>query len=156
MISLEGIDKSFGKNHVLQGVNLTVDTGEVVSIIGASGSGKSTFLRTINFLEPADSGIITLDDIRVDTKKAEKKDILALCRNTAMVFQSYNLFRHRTALENVMEALTVVQGKSRAEARAIAEAPVGTGGTVGSAELLSSSAVRRTAAACGDCQSFGY
>lgn len=122
MINLEGIYKSFGKNHVLQGVDLTVDTGEVVSIIGASGSGKSTFLRTINFLEPADSGIITLDDIRVDAKKADKKDILALCRNTAMVFQSYNLFRHRTALENVMEALTVVQGKSPAEAKEIAEA----------------------------------
>lgn len=122
MISLKGIEKSFGRNHVLQGVDLTVDTGEVVSIIGASGSGKSTFLRTINFLEPADSGIITLDDICVDTKKADKKDILALCRNTAMVFQSYNLFRYRTALENVMEALTVVQGKSQAEAKEIAEA----------------------------------
>ena len=69
MISLKGIEKSFGRNHVLQGVDLTVDTGEVVSIIGASGSGKSTFLRTINFLEPADSGIITLDDICVDTRK---------------------------------------------------------------------------------------
>ena len=122
MIRLEKIEKSFGSNHVLRGVDLTVQTGEVVSIIGASGSGKSTFLRTINFLEPADSGVITLDEIQVDAQKATKKEILQLCRNTAMVFQSYNLFQHRTALENVMEALTVVQGKSKEEARQIAQA----------------------------------
>ena len=121
MIKLEGIEKSFGNNHVLRGVDLTVNTGEVVSIIGASGSGKSTFLRTINFLEKADAGKITLDDICVDAANADKKDILALCRNTAMVFQSYNLFQHRTALENVMEALTIVQKKPVQEARAIAE-----------------------------------
>ena len=121
MIKLEGIEKSFGNNHVLRGVDLTVNTGEVVSIIGASGSGKSTFLRTINFLERADAGKITLDDICVDAANADKKDILALCRNTAMVFQSYNLFQHRTALENVMEALTIVQKKPVQEARAIAE-----------------------------------
>ena len=122
MIRLEKIEKSFGSNHVLRGVDLTVQTGEVVSIIGASGSGKSTFLRTINFLEPADSGVITLDEIQVDAQKATKKEILQLCRNTAMVFQSYNLFQHRTALENVMEALTVVQGKPKEEARQIAQA----------------------------------
>lgn len=121
MIKLEGIEKSFGNNHVLRGVDLTVNTGEVVSIIGASGSGKSTFLRTINFLERADAGKITLDDICVDAANADKKDILTLCRNTAMVFQSYNLFQHRTALENVMEALTIVQKKPVQEARAIAE-----------------------------------
>ena len=122
MIRLEKIEKSFGSNHVLRGVDLTVQSGEVVSIIGASGSGKSTFLRTINFLEPADSGVITLDEIQVDAQKATKKEILQLCRNTAMVFQSYNLFQHRTALENVMEALTVVQGKPKEEARQIAQA----------------------------------
>ncbi len=122
MIRLEKIEKSFGSNHVLRGVDLTVQTGEVVSIIGASGSGKSTFLRTINFLESADSGVITLDEIQVDAQKATKKEILQLCRNTAMVFQSYNLFQHRTALENVMEALTVVQGKPKEEARQIAQA----------------------------------
>ncbi len=121
MIKLEKMDKSFGKNHVLRGVDLTVETGQVVSIIGSSGSGKSTCLRTINFLEPADSGIITLDEIRVDTSHATKADILTLRRNTAMVFQSYNLFRHRTALENVMEGLVIVQGKSEAEAKEIAE-----------------------------------
>lgn len=120
MIQLRNIHKSFGNHHVLRGVNLTVQDGEVVSIIGASGSGKSTFLRTINFLEPADEGEIILNDLSVDAAKASKEDILKLRRNTAMVFQSYNLLRHRTALENVMEALVVVQKKSKQEAREIA------------------------------------
>ena len=66
MIQLRNIHKSFGNHHVLRGVNLTVQDGEVVSIIGASGSGKSTFLRTINFLEPADEGEIILNDLSVD------------------------------------------------------------------------------------------
>lgn len=120
MIELQGIKKSFGRNQVLKGVDLRVETGQVVSIIGASGSGKSTFLRTINFLEQADSGIITLDDLRVDTAHAKRDEVLQLCRNTAMVFQSYNLFKHRTALENVMEALVYVQGKSPKEAKELA------------------------------------
>ena len=120
MIKMEKIEKSFGSNHVLRGVDLTVETGEVVSIIGASGSGKSTFLRSINFLEPADSGIIRLNDMTVDTRHATKQEILNLRRNTAMVFQSYNLFKHRTALENVMEGLTVVRGLPAAEAKEIA------------------------------------
>ena len=120
MIQLRNIHKSFGENHVLQGVDLEVQDGEVVSIIGASGSGKSTFLRTINFLEPADEGEIILDDIRVDAARASKADILNLRRCTAMVFQSYNLLKHRTALENVMEALVVVQKKDRKEAEEIA------------------------------------
>ncbi len=120
MIQLRNIHKSFGNHHVLRGVNLTVQDGEVVSIIGASGSGKSTFLRTINFLEPADEGEIILNDLSVDAAKASKEDILKLRRNTAMVFQSYNLLRHHTALENVMEALVVVQKKSKQEAREIA------------------------------------
>ena len=117
---MEKIEKSFGSNHVLRGVDLTVETGEVVSIIGASGSGKSTFLRSINFLEPADSGIIRLNDMTVDTRHATRQEILNLRRNTAMVFQSYNLFKHRTALENVMEGLTVVRGLPAAEAKEIA------------------------------------
>ena len=120
MIQLRNIHKSFGDNHVLRGVDLEVNDGEVVSIIGASGSGKSTFLRTINFLEPADEGEITLDDIRVDAAHASKADILSICRSTAMVFQSYNLLRHRTALENVMEALVVVQKMDKKKARQIA------------------------------------
>ena len=148
MIKMEKIEKSFGNNHVLRGVDLTVETGEVVSIIGASGSGKSTFLRSINFLEPADSGLITLNDMTVDTRHATKQEILSLRRNTAMVFQSYNLFKHRTALENVMEGLTVVRGRSAAEAKEIAEEQLRRVGLAGPHEPLSAPALRRSAAAC--------
>lgn len=120
MIETRNIHKSFGENHVLRGISLTVRDGEVFSIIGSSGSGKSTFLRAINFLERADAGEIILDDIHVDAASATKADVLKLRRNTAMVFQSYNLLRHRTALENVMEALVVVQKMGEAQAREIA------------------------------------
>ena len=103
-------------------MNCRVETGEVVVILGASGSGKSTFLRTLNFLERAESGTLILDDLKLDMKKVHNKDILRVRRETAMVFQSYNLFRHKTALENVMEALVVVKKMPKDEARKIAEA----------------------------------
>ena len=89
-------------------------------IIGPSGSGKTTLLRCIDFLERADSGRLTLGDITVDLEKCHKKDILAIRRKCAFVFQNYGLFQNKTALENVMEGLTVVQKKSREEARRIA------------------------------------
>ena len=131
---------------MLQGVDLEVQDGEVVSIIGASGSGKSTFLRTINFLEPADEGEIILDDIRVDAARASEADIPNLRRCTAMVFQSYNLLKHRTALENVMEALVVVQKKDRKEAEEIALEELNRVGSGRPYGVLSPPAVRRTAA----------
>ncbi|OAA83948.1 amino acid ABC transporter ATP-binding protein [Clostridium ljungdahlii] len=121
MFKVERIKKSYGNNQVLKDVSMSVESGEVVGVIGASGSGKSTLLRTFNFLERADSGIITLDDFSVDVEKATKQDILKIRRNTAMVFQSYNLLKHRTAIENVMEALIVVQKMDKKEAREIAE-----------------------------------
>lgn len=117
MIEVQNWHKSFGKNHVLRGVNCRVETGEVVVILGASGSGKSTFLRTLNFLERADEGTLILDDMTLDMKSVRQRDILAVRRETAMVFQSYNLFRHKTALENVMEALVVVKKIPKEEAR---------------------------------------
>jgi ABC-type polar amino acid transport system ATPase subunit len=120
MIQVENWHKSFGKNHVLKGINLRIETGDAVVMVGASGSGKSTFLRTLNFLERAEEGILTLDDMRLDMKNVHNKDILAVRRNTAMVFQSYNLFRHKTALENVMEALVIVKKMPKEEAEAIA------------------------------------
>ena len=120
MFKAQGIKKSFGANRVLENVSLCVESGKVLSIIGASGSGKSTLLRTFNFLERADEGILTLDDISVDVQKAKKEDILKIRKNTAMVFQSYNLLKHRTALENVMEALVVVQKMDKKAAREIA------------------------------------
>ena len=86
MIEVKNWKKSFGSNQVIKGVDYRVETGDVVAIIGASGSGKSTFLRTLNFLEKAEEGILTLDDITLDMSgKISKKDILNVRRNTAMV-----------------------------------------------------------------------
>lgn len=117
MIEVKNLHKSFGENHVLKGIDLAVKTAEVITIIGSSGSGKSTFLRTLNFLDSASSGEIDLDDIHIDVSKAKKSDILNIRRNTAMVFQGYNLFKNRTALENVMEALVIVQKKDKKKAK---------------------------------------
>ncbi|MEF3304433.1 amino acid ABC transporter ATP-binding protein [Paenibacillus sp. GYB003] len=117
MIALSNITKSFGRNQVLKGIDLTVRKGEVVAILGPSGSGKTTLLRCLNYLEKPDEGIISVGDFSVDCKRAGKKDILRLRRKTAMVFQQYNLFKHMTALENVMEGLVVVKKLARGEAR---------------------------------------
>ncbi len=120
MIEVKNWHKSYGKNHVIRGIDWRVETGDVDVIIGASGSGKSTFLRSLNFLERAEKGILTIDDLTLDMEKVSKAEILRVRRETAMVFQSYNLFRHKTALENVMEALVVVQKRSKDEAESIA------------------------------------
>jgi len=117
MIKLTGIAKSFGKNEVLKGIDLTVEKGEVVAILGPSGSGKTTLLRCINYLERPSDGEISIGDSSVQCRKPAKKDIQALRRKTAMVFQQYNLFRHKTALENVMEGLVVVRKVPKEEAR---------------------------------------
>lgn len=121
MIKLEHVKKSFGKQTVLKDVSLEVKNGEVVVILGPSGSGKTTFLRCINFLEKADSGTLEMDELKIDLKKASKKSIWAVRRKTAFVFQNYGLFANKTALQNVMEGLTIVQKKSKEEARKLAE-----------------------------------
>ena len=121
MIELVGVKKSFGKQEVLKDVSVKVDNGEVFVILGPSGSGKTTFLRCINFLERADSGILKFDGKEIDLKRARKREILDVRRHTAFVFQNYGLFAHKTALQNVMEGLTQVQKKSKAEATKIAE-----------------------------------
>ena len=124
MLVVEGIEKTFGDNKVLKGIDLTVNQGDVVALIGPSGTGKTTLLRSINFLEQADQGKVTIDGLTVDCQTASEKDIIQLRRKTAMVFQSYNLFRNKTILENVMEGLVTVQNKSKKEAEAIAKAQI--------------------------------
>ncbi len=121
MLTLTDIHKKFGNNEVLKGVTLDVGEGKVVVILGPSGSGKTTLLRCTNFLETPDGGAITLDKRMVECSRAEKKDIDYLRQHTTMVFQHYNLFNNKSALENVMEGLVIVQKKSKKEARGIAE-----------------------------------
>jgi polar amino acid transport system ATP-binding protein len=117
MVRLAGVQKSYGDLEVLKGVSLSVMKGEVVCIIGPSGSGKSTLIRCINALTPIDAGSITVEGIEVNDPGLDK---LALRRKVGMVFQSYNLFPHKTALENVMMAPVHVlkQPKAEVEARA--------------------------------------
>ena len=115
MIEIENVRKSFGSLEVLKGIDLTVQKGEVVTIIGGSGSGKSTLLTCINGLEPIDSGKITVDGIVVH---ARSTDLNKLRRNIGIVFQQFNAFPHLTVLENVMLAQVKVLKRSRAEAEA--------------------------------------
>ncbi len=116
MIELQNIHKSFGRTEVLQDIDLTVRPGEVVVILGPSGSGKSTLLRCINFLEKPDQGTVRIDNLTVNAASATRPAILALRQKTAMVFQHYNLFRNKTALENVMEGLITVKRLPKPEA----------------------------------------
>lgn len=117
MLKLENIYKSFGDLDVINGVSMEIKKGEVVVILGPSGSGKTTLLRTINFLDPANQGTISIDDISVDCRQASKKDVKKLVSKTAMVFQSYNLFKNMTALQNVMEGLVSVKKMDKEKAR---------------------------------------
>jgi L-cystine transport system ATP-binding protein len=121
MLRATNIKKSFGNNPVLKGVDLTVNKGEVIVIIGPSGSGKTTFLRCLNFLEQADSGELRIGDVNVNLGKPHKKDVLQLRRKSAMVFQSYNLFHNKTALENVIEGPVIVQKRPREQCLAEAK-----------------------------------
>ncbi|MET3986792.1 amino acid ABC transporter ATP-binding protein [Streptomyces sp. PvR034] len=113
LIELRDVNKHFGQLHVLQDINLTVGRGEVVVVIGPSGSGKSTLCRAINRLETIESGTITLDGKPLP---AEGKDLAALRADVGMVFQSFNLFAHKTVLANVSLAQTKVRKRGREEA----------------------------------------
>ena len=121
MIKIKNIHKTFGQNTILRGINLSIEKGQVVVILGPSGSGKTTFLRCLNALEMPEQGTITFDNtqpLSIDFgAKPSKKAILSLRRKSGMVFQNYNLFPHKTALENVMEAPVFVQGKSVEQAK---------------------------------------
>jgi len=120
MLELIDIHKSFGSNKVLKGVNIRVKKGDVIVILGPSGSGKTTLLRCINFLERADKGEIIFDDLHVNVKTASAADISKIRKKTAFVFQSFNLFNNKTALENVTEGLIVARKVPKAEAIEIA------------------------------------
>ena len=119
MIEMKNIQKRFKNNHVLKGVDLTVNEGETVALLGSSGSGKSTLLRCINLLEIPDEGDVRINDFSFSADKINKHVKLEARRRTAMVFQNFGLFANKTALENVTEALITVRKKSKAEANEI-------------------------------------
>ena len=114
LVVMEGVDKWFGDLHVLQSIDLTVDQGEVVVIVGPSGSGKSTLCRTINRLEPIDGGRILVDGVELPE---EGRELARLRADVGMVFQSFNLFAHKTILENVTLGPIKARGLGKAEAR---------------------------------------
>ncbi len=124
IIRVENLHKSFHSLHVLKGINLAVKKGEIVSIIGPSGSGKSTLLRCLNHLEVADKGSISFENKYIakadGTGKAvykSNREVLAICSNIGMVFQNFNLFPHKSVLQNIMEAPIMVKGKPKDEVR---------------------------------------
>ena len=121
MISIKNLTKEFSGQKVLDGIDIDIEKGEVVALVGASGAGKSTILRSLNYLEQPDSGTITIDDFKVDFKTITKEQILTLRRKLAMVFQQFNLFERRTALDNVKEGLKIVKKLSDEEATKIAK-----------------------------------
>ncbi|MGS4845826.1 amino acid ABC transporter ATP-binding protein [Streptococcus sp. W151] len=120
MIYISELSKTFSGQKVLNDLSLEIQKGEVVALIGSSGAGKSTFLRSLNYLEAPDSGRIKIDDFEVDFEHISQDQILTLRRKLAMVFQQFNLFGRKTALDNVKEGLIVVKGLSDQEATKIA------------------------------------
>lgn len=120
MIYISELSKTFSGQKVLNNLSLEIQKGEVVALIGSSGAGKSTFLRSLNYLEAPDSGRIKIDDFEVDFEHITQDQILTLRRKLAMVFQQFNLFGRKTALENVKEGLIVVKSLSDQEATKIA------------------------------------
>ena len=121
MIKISNLSKSFSGQTVLDHLNLDIQKGEVVALIGSSGAGKSTFLRSLNYLEIPESGSIQIDDFKVDFSQITQEEILTLRRKLSMVFQQFNLFERRTALDNVKEGLVVVKRLSDEEATKIAK-----------------------------------
>lgn len=148
MLEIKNLSKSFHENKVLDHINLKIEKGDVVGIIGPSGTGKSTLLRCINQLEIPEEGEAVFGGKTVDLSK-KHKDSLEFRKITGMVFQRFYLFEKKTALENVREGLMVVQKKSKSNCfkriRACWNGIMG--------KSLSKTFVRRTAAACRNCQS---
>ena len=122
ILSIKNLHMKYGNNEVLKGIDLNVKSGEKIIIMGTSGSGKSTLLRCINHLEKASEGEMIFDGRHISLNNWKKDDIQYIRLNTTMVFQNYNLFAHKTALENITEGLIHVRNKSKKEAIEIAEA----------------------------------
>jgi len=123
MIEARDIQKSFGDHHVLKGLDLTVETGQVTVIIGPSGSGKTTLLRCMNLLEIPTNGMLRIGDTSLtfqENVSLKQKDMLALRRKSGMVFQAYNLFPHMTVLQNIMEGPVIVQKQDKEQAKKMA------------------------------------
>ncbi len=116
ILEVTGVKKKFADKEILKGVDLRVEKGDVISIIGPSGSGKTTLLRCMNFLERADAGKLHFFDKDYDLPNLSRRDIHALRQKTAFVFQNYNLFLNKTALQNVTESLTIVRKMKKKEA----------------------------------------
>ncbi len=122
MLELKNIKKTFGKTKVLEDISITVNEGDVIAILGPSGSGKTTLLRCIECLERADDGVMILDGTEYHLKKVSKREIHNLRMKLGFVFQNYNLFANKTALENVTEGLIVARKMKKDEAVEIGRA----------------------------------
>ena len=122
MLTVKQVKKSFDGVEILKGVDLSVEKGDVVAILGPSGAGKTTLLRCVNFLEHADEGELIFDGEHIDFAKASKKEIAAIRKKTAFVFQGFNLFANKTALENVTEGLIIARKMPKGEAVEIGKA----------------------------------
>ena len=136
MIEVKNLEKSLGKNHVLRGINETINEGEVVCIIGPSGSGKSTFLRCLNLLEQPTYGEVILDGEKIN---APDRDIDKIREKLGMVFQNFNLFPHMSVLDNITMAPIKVKGQARGEAEAEARRLLDVVGLLDKAEAYPSS-----------------
>ncbi|MCM3638691.1 amino acid ABC transporter ATP-binding protein [Sporosarcina luteola] len=122
MIKTTNLHKSFGDLEVLKGIDIDINPGEVVVLVGVSGSGKSTLLRCLNFLEKAQEGDILIDGRKVDRKKEDLSKVRA---EVGMVFQHFNLFPHKTVLENIMEAPLIVKKEDKEKAKKLSLALLG-------------------------------
>ncbi|MFC3023833.1 amino acid ABC transporter ATP-binding protein [Vibrio zhugei] len=116
MIKLNNIHKKFGNSGILKGIDLEIQSGEIIVVIGSSGTGKSTLLRCVNFLEQPDLGTIQIGDVTINAEKHTAKDITAIRRQTGFVFQNYALFSHMTTRQNIAEGLITVQGWDKRKA----------------------------------------
>ena len=116
IVEVRGLCKAFGDNQVLKNLDFQIEKGEVVTLIGPSGGGKTTLLRSLNWLNVPDAGRVTIDGVTIEAGKENKQQIRALGEKTSMVFQHYNLWKNKTALENITEGLIRVQKMPKVQA----------------------------------------